>query len=402
MILRNGCLVVVGVAAAWLAAAPLSAQSLPPEMVEMARVFRVHARDFGTRYAETIQNQPRQYTNDVQALRDRFQQNGDLDGVLATARELKRFQEAMSGERDPFELTPEMPASARVDKPVELRLLQEQYVARFKEAAETRMRGIRDLTVKYVASLQKIQSDLTRAGRITEAIAVKQESERLQQGLNGGNLMQLVERMASELPANAETPAISRESGDAPMDGVPVYGSIPDWAKWKYAGASNFSRERSQHNNPDVPDELNVTYNEKIGRGRFFGRCMVGSMQIGVALCRWFGKALVWEVRDPRTLTATFVLTSRQLSAGEEHGPSAQLAVLANGVAVRQINVNLLEHETILRLVKDPHSNRCALMWPRGKITETFELPANAALGVLLGVTVRNPGELCDTALQLQ
>jgi hypothetical protein len=119
-------------------------------------------------------------------------------------------------------------------------------------------------------------------------------------------------------------------------------------------------------------------------------------------MCRWFGKALVWRVDDVSTLTTTFVLTSRHISAGEEHGPAVQLAVLSNGQPLRKINVNLQETETTLRLVKDTNSNRCALMWPRGSLTETFELPEGGAISVLLGVTVRNPGEICDTSFIMQ
>ena len=147
-----------------------------------------------------------------------------------------------------------------------------------------------------------------------------------------------------------------------------------------------------------------MTFSETTGRGSFKGRCRVAAQQIGMVYSRWFGKALVWRVSDLATLNATFTLTSRHISAGEDHGPSAQLAVLVNGRPLRWINVNLQENETVLRLVKDPNSQRCALMWPRGNITETFELPANngTAIGGLLGITVRNPGELCETSLVMQ
>lgn len=278
--------------------------------------------------------------------------------------------------------------------------MQEQYVASFKEAATVRLREIRDLAGKYLAGLQKIQSDLTRAGRIKDAILVKQESERLQKVSGGDGLVQVVEQMALELLPDGNG-AVTTAS-NPPPDQVPVYGSVPNWARWKFAGSGRFARERTQFAHPDLPDELDVVFSERTGRGRFHGRRKVGAQQVGVVLCRWFGKALVWQVPDTGTLTATFVLTSRQFSAGEDHGPSVQLAVLANNTLLRAINVNLYEAETTLRVVKDAKSERCALLWPRGKITETFDLPANSAISVLLGVTVRNPGELCDTTLSLQ
>lgn len=393
---------------AWMGLALLAGlscgQTQPQEMTELARVFRVVARDSNVRYAETIKALPRQYEADVAALRDRFQQLGDLDGVLAAVNELKRYQAAMAGERDPFELAPEMPPDAIVAKPPELRRMQEQYRGRFVDATMQRKRDITDLAGKYVKNLQKVQSDLTRAGRFDEAVAVKRESERLQQALQDDTLMRLVEGMIAELAvertAGRESPPAP--GGETTEDGVPIYGTVPDWAKWKYMGASRFARERTQLNHANIPEELQVRYIEKTGRGNFSGRCTVDSVMVGFALARWFGKALVWRVDDTRTLNATFVLTSRHLSAGEDHGPSVQLAVLANGVPLRSINVNLQAAETTLRLVKDPNSARAALMWPRGSITETFELPATGEIGVLLGVTVRNPGELCDTSFVIQ
>ena len=389
---------------AWMPAGFLAAQQArqPPETVEMARVFRLRTREAASQYAATIKSLPQQYQHDVKALHDRYQNKGDLDGVLAAANEMRRFQAALEGERDPFELTPEMPPEAIVAGPAELRQLQEQYIGRFKEAAALRLRDLRDLSGKYVAALQKVQSDLTRAGRIPDAILVKQESERLQKGIEEGSLVQLVEQMAIELLPGGNGEAAAASVSNTPPDQVPVYGSVPNWAKWKFAGSGRYARERTQYAHPDLPDELDATYLERTGRGRIWGRCQVGSQQIGVVLCRWFGKALVWQVPDTSTLTATFVLTSRHLSAGEDHGPSVQLAILANNSLLRAINVNLYEAETTLRVVKDAKSERCALLWPRGNITETFELPANSAISVLLGVAVRNPGELCDTALVIQ
>ena len=388
------------VATAWLSVWPAFGQVQPPKMVELTQIFRDSARELSLRYRETIAALPRQYEQDIATLRDRSQANGDLDGVLAASKELKRYQAAMAAERDPFELTPEMPPEALVAKPAELRLLQEQYIGRFKEAAVIRIRGIKDLTSKYVKTLQILQSELTRAGRIAEAIVVKQEAERLQPGLDDGALLQLVEKITAELPAddNAQAKAaVSAKSTDAE---IPIYGSVPNWAKWKYTGSGKFARERSQFNHPDLPDELYVKYNEKTGRGSFSGRCAFNSSQIGAVLSYWFGKALVWQVEDVSTMSATFVLSSRHISAGQDHGPAVQLAVLSNGQPLRAINVNLQETETTLRLLKDPNSDRCALMWPSGRLTETFDLPAAGnTISVLLGVTVRNPGELCETSL---
>lgn len=246
--------------AAALPLVPLYAQAQtarhPPEMAEMARVFRMRTRELSAQYESAIKALPPQYQRDIQALHDLFRNKGDLDGVLATDREMKRFAAAFEGERDPFELTPEMPPEAIVAAPAELRQLQEQYVARFKDAAALRLREIRDLAGKYLAALQKIQGDLTRAGRIQDAIIVKQESERLQKGIEEDGLVQLAEQMAIELLPVGNGGAAETSASNAPPAQVPVYGSVPNWARWKFAGSGRFARERTQYAHPDLPDEL--------------------------------------------------------------------------------------------------------------------------------------------------
>ncbi|MDD5704982.1 MAG: hypothetical protein PHR35_03595 [Kiritimatiellae bacterium] len=382
-----------GAAAAETATEP----PLPPEMSELARLYRQHTSDINTRYRETIESIPSQYVGDLKALLARYQKSGDLEGVLSVAKEQKRFNEVMQAERDPFELTPEMPPAAIVKAPAELRQLQEQYVQRFQDAAEARQRDLKDLTAKYLTRLDAVQRELTIAGRIRDAVIVKNEADRLNKGIAGDDLAQLTEIMASEQLSGAT----ATDGADDGTD-VPVFGSVPNWAKWSFARICRFARERTQFDHPDVPDELDADYSPKTGRGRIYGRCMVDTMQVGPALSAWFGKALLWRVKDPATLTATIELESRQLSAGQEHGPHVHLAVLAAGAPLKVLNVPLMARQTTLRVVKDQHSNRCALMWPRGSITETFELPATGELSLLLAVTVRNPGELCDTSVELR
>jgi hypothetical protein len=229
---------------------------LPPEMADLARLYRVHAGEIGARYRETIQGFPNQYGADLKMLLDRYQKDGDLDGVLAAAQEQKRFAAAMQGERDPFELTPEMPPEAIVAEPPALRQLQEKYVQRFKDAAATRHQEIKDLTGKYLPRIENLQRELTRAGRIRDAVAVKRESDRLNQAMTSGELAQLLAELEGSLPA-ATPPATNAVS---PADEIPVFGAVPNWAKWSFTRVHRFARERTQYDNPDVPDELDAEY----------------------------------------------------------------------------------------------------------------------------------------------
>lgn len=388
-------------AAAELPSAPASAAAempvaFPPEMAEPARLFRRQVDEIGARYREAVRSFPAQYTNELRVLLLRFQQDGNLDGVLAVAREQKRFSEAMRAERDPFELTPEMPPEAIVATPPELRQLQMQYVQRFKDAAAARQRGIQELTAKYLARLEPLQRELTRAGRIREAVAVKSEADRLVRAMAEGRLVPVAEAMAAD-PETAVPPA-----GGVTNNGIPALDAVPAWSRWVFLGVHRFARERTQFGNPDIPDELEAEFDPRSGRGRVAGRCVADAQQVGPVLSFWFGKALLWKVPDPSLLTATIELESRQLSTGENHGPYAQLALLAGGVPLKAIDVPLLAARTILRVVKDPNAGRCALMWPLGKITEIVELPEGEEIVLLLGITLRNPGESCDTAIALR
>lgn len=398
LLLRVGCVAGALLAAAMpLVSAEDEAVPMPPEMADLARLYRVHAGEIGARYRETIKGFPAQFVADLKTLLDRYQKDGDLDGVLAAAQEQKRFAEAMQGERDPFELTPEMPAEAIVAEPAALRQLQEKYVQRFKDAAAARHQEIKDLTAKYLPRIETLQRELTKAGRIRDAVAVKRESDRLNQAMASGELAQLLAELEGSLPA-----APAATNAVPPADEIPVFGAVPNWAKWSFTRVHRFSRERTQYDNPDVPDELDAEYDARTGRGRAHGRCAIDTQQVGPVLCSWFGKALLWQVSDTATLTATFELDSKEISAGSNHGPQAQLAVLADRVPLKVLNVPLMERQTMLRIVKDPHSSRCALMWPRGQVTETFDLPATGKISLLLGIVVRNPGERCDTSITLR
>ncbi len=361
-------------------------------MQELAKVYREHTGEIGARYREAIKGFPRQYESDLRGLMARYQREGNLDGVLNVAREQKRFAEAMQGERDPFEMTPEMPDSALVREPAELRRLQEQYVQRFKDAAAERQKAVNDLTAKYLSRLEALQRELTRAGRIREAIIVKREVNLLGKGIADDTLAQLLD----------ELPATSGDGDGAVGTMSPIFGAVPNWARWDYAGSVRFARERTQYDHPDVPNELYATFNARTGKGRIHGRCAIDTRTVGPVLSAWFGKALLWRIADPSTLTATIQLDSRELSAGREHGPQAQLALLAEGSPLgTPLDVPLYARETILRVVKDPRSNQCALMWPEGKQTTIVTLPDQGDVELLLGIVVRNPGELCDTSIEL-
>ena len=88
-----------------------------------------------------------------------------------TRAKIERYRKAKTEEADPFEAVPEMTADVIVQTPAELGNLQRQYIARFSEAAATLKSNISERGEKYRAQIKSMQTALTKAGKIDEAIA---------------------------------------------------------------------------------------------------------------------------------------------------------------------------------------------------------------------------------------
>ncbi len=375
----------------------------PPELIRSAEIYAAEVGRIASQYDEAVKSLPRQYQADLADKQRKLQESGDLDGMLAIAKEAKRFTAALAGERDPFESVPEMPESAVVEKPEVLHAMQDAYLKLHKESTDLRRKRLVDLTTLYIKGLEGIQKDLTRKDRIADAVSVRQELERLRTSIAG-------DKFVAQTLATLSTSAVSRTEtvlptapGTATATGAPaVYGTVPDWAKWEWEKTDNYAQEGYLFAHPDLPSELEIDFNRKTGRGRVSGRCYYDRMVVDMRERTCFGKAILWRIPDPQTLNATFLLQSKEISVGQNYGPTAQLVLFADKAPLQSLTVPLMTAETTLRVVKDPEGNRCALMWLQGKRTDKVNLPATGTLRLLLAITVRNPGERCDTTITMQ
>jgi hypothetical protein len=393
----------IGAVLALAAAGPLRAQgtnaaAAPPELDELSRRYRSVLSEIFARYRETTAAYPKQYESDLKSLKDRLQKAGDLEGLLAAAREQQRFAKAVSAERDPFELVPEMPPDALVSAPADLRAMQELYQKRHADANTARQKEMSDLTTKYLARLEALQRELTIKNRIRDAVAVKLESERIGKGAADDKIVALAESLIRENGGATPPPAgAGRDTGE-----IPVYDRTPPWARWEFERRYAFAREGSLFGHPDIPDELSVDFTPRLGRGRITGRCFVERAVVDMRDRSWFGKALVWRISGATNLQATIELESREISAGENSGPHAQLALFSDRTLLKALNVPLMSRVATLKIGVTPDGSRCTLSWKEGKSTETVDLPEKGTLRLLLGVALHNAGEMCDTGIALQ
>jgi hypothetical protein len=377
---------------------------LPMEAQKFSETLRAEIPRIAQQYLDAIRSLPSTHSNQLAALQKKLQDAGDLDGYLAVNKELTRFCEAVLAEPDPFEEIPEMPVAALVEQPEGLRTLQEKYRESCREKSEQRSKNIETLYRNYITQLETVKADLTIKGRIPEAVNVKKEIERLRKGLEEKSLLPQILATLPARPKLAFTPvAVAPAATPSPSTNIPVFGRTPDWAKWQFDRVANCSSEFSLFAHPDLPEQLVLDFNARIGRGRVAGRCEVERQSIEMRECTWFGKAIQWKVTDFGTLNATIILQSKEVSPGMGYGPRAYLVLLTDkGTLGEWLTVPLTWKDVTLTLAKDPLANRCTLGWIQGKVKKVVDLPATGTVRVLLGVSVRNLGERCDTTILLQ
>ena len=369
---------------------------VPEELSARSAIYRDIMRKIVADYEEKTTQLPKLYARQVQALAEKLRDEGDLEGFLAADKESKRFASAMEGERDPFELTPEMPRSALVAAPASLRALQDAYLKHFQDAAAERQKAVADRTAQYLATLRALTTDLTKKNRIDEALAVKREADRIQKALDSGTLV--AEAVSEGATSGGGTPPAAIPDAPPAAPETPVYGRTGPWVNWKYKSVENFAQDGMLVGHPDIPDELDGDFDLRRWRGSVKGRCRIDHAVVDMFERSWMGKAFQWRVLDPSHLKATIELESRELSAGQESGPHARLALLGPDRKVLEaVSIPLMSPSATLRIAYDKERNRCALNWQQGKVTRFADLPSKGPYFILLGFCVKNAGEQCDT-----
>ncbi len=143
----------------------LIASSVP----ELDRNKSIFLKELG-RLKATSQTQrlhvPQNHIKSMRALEREYQEDGDLKNLLAVRKERERF----IGD-------PRVDAITPVVTPTKLRALQESYINNYDSITESRTQEIEELQEKYIAALKKLQTKLTKQGKIDEALVVMSEIE---------------------------------------------------------------------------------------------------------------------------------------------------------------------------------------------------------------------------------
>lgn len=144
---------------------PLLATSVP----ELDRYKSIYQKEI-KRLKKTSQSQrlhiPQNHIKAMRALELEYQNSGDLKNLLAVRKERERF----IGDPRVNSMTP-------VTDPSKLRALQKFYIANYSSITETRTREIDNLKEGYISRLKKLQTTLTKQGKINEALVVMSEIE---------------------------------------------------------------------------------------------------------------------------------------------------------------------------------------------------------------------------------
>lgn len=114
-----------------------------------------------------VKSWPESYFNALKALQSKLQKDGNLDGWSDVKAELDRFQSEPRIE------------PAHLSARAELQSVQTKYKEAPLQAALEKNQKILSLSQKYQAKLKALQSDLTKQGKMEEALAVNAELKRV-------------------------------------------------------------------------------------------------------------------------------------------------------------------------------------------------------------------------------
>ncbi len=155
---------VIGMTVIGMTLATQAAESDP--LQEIQRAFLQQCEKIEAARKEASTPWPEQYVHDLQALKKKAQQDGELDSLLAADQELRRFQRAKR-----------LPEGALVEKPDALRDLQRNARQAPEHAELAFHKQVQACAVAYQSALAGLKQTLTQQNRIELALAVDKEMD---------------------------------------------------------------------------------------------------------------------------------------------------------------------------------------------------------------------------------
>jgi len=153
---------------------------------------------------------PEQYVAALKAVQKRLQSSGNLEGWKAAQDELTRFNQDRQLREEHF-----------VADPADLRAIQEKYAAVPGEVEANERSRLGVLTRKYADRLTALQKKLTIAGKMDDALAVRQEIARITPQLE-----ELADT-GGQAPKAAEKPPARQQEAERPPSAAPPLATLP-------------------------------------------------------------------------------------------------------------------------------------------------------------------------------
>lgn len=396
-------------AAVTASAFQMSHASIPAALNAPIADFASETSGVESRYAATTNKLVRQYFADIDALKARYQREGLLDELLAVQNEANRFATALASDPDPFEEIPEMPDDAIAASPEQLHSLQSDYVDNVRKAHDWRKSQIKNSSDKLFKNIETVQKDLTRRGKIDEAIEVRNAAEKLKTALAENRLEAALVELAKNMPkVPSGRQSATGAGGDqsaapvAPRPRPAIAGQSANWKKWRYVGDKPFSPDLKGLYNPDLVSPIGVKVLEKAGYVYFSAtQGPKQGQQIGGTLCDWSGQATEWNVLDPGDLPVKLKVVSETLALDGNRGPQLFVYVIGGEPMVQFMRVELMQRECEIKILRDTtDSTRFAIFWPKAGRSKPFTLQEGKPVKVVFGIALNGARQTCDASIQ--
>ena len=129
--------------------------------------YKTNAEKINAEFQPKVDALQQQYGKALETLKGTVQRRGDLEKTQAVVAEIERFEE-----------TKTLPPAPDEDAIAEIKTLQANYIRPFAVLEKDKLARMATLTRRYGQALEQLQTDLVRAGKLTEAAAVKEARER--------------------------------------------------------------------------------------------------------------------------------------------------------------------------------------------------------------------------------
>ncbi len=150
------------------------AAQLPSEAEPLEKEYQAALRSLDTERSQQQQTLATGYLQALQRQRDAYQAEGDLDGILATDAERKRFEASSAA-----------PSAAELSSFDAVRTLQTQLAQALNSIEQQQREKRQGLGATYMQQLEGLVTQLTQESKIEEAIAVRSYHQSLKQSMEG-------------------------------------------------------------------------------------------------------------------------------------------------------------------------------------------------------------------------